>query len=160
MTIFLSHKKEDSASAKRIYDFFQQKGISCYLDVLDPEAKTSEDITNLILKRLNECTHLMAVLSYKSEESWWIPFEIGAASMDGHRISTYKIDSVRPPEYLEKWPILSSHSHLEKYVSFYLQDFNISLEASSDTRVLREDKSIRTAQDFHRDMKSFIKYGF
>lgn len=159
MTIFLSHKQEDTDAAKRIHKILIDKGIPCYLDVLDPATKT-QDITDLILRRLGQCTYLMAILSSKSKESWWIPFEIGAASMDGHKISTYKIDSVTPPEYLEKWPILYNEKHLEKYASLYKTDSTISLEAST-SRTLNESKEIiKRADNFHADMKRFINLGY
>jgi hypothetical protein len=40
-----------------------QANIRTYLDVLDPESQTTDDITGVITRNISECTHLLAVVS-------------------------------------------------------------------------------------------------
>lgn len=159
MPVFISHKKEDSVAATKIYNYLAEKGVKAYLDVLDPATRTASDITELILSRLNICTHLMAVLSTKSKDSWWIPFEVGAASNAHHRISTYKTEYVPEPEYLTKWPIMSKVEHLDRFVYLYKSDSAVLNEASrkfTTASVLKHDEATR----FHDSLKQYIRLGY
>jgi hypothetical protein len=159
MPVFISHKQEDVLAAKKINEFLNARGIKTYLDVLDPATRTASDITELVLSRLNVCTHLMAVLSIKSKDSWWIPFEVGAASNAHHRISTYKIEYVTEPEFLTKWPIMSTSNHLNRFIDLYNKDsavINESLRKSNTASVLKHDESMR----FHDTLKQYIRLGY
>ena len=37
-------------------------------------------VTNAINKALDRSTHMICVISYKTKESWWVPYEIGYVS--------------------------------------------------------------------------------
>lgn len=159
MPVFISHKQEDVIAAKKINDYLNVSGIKTYLDVLDPATRTASDITELVLSRLNICTHLMAVLSVKSKDSWWIPFEVGAASNAHHRISSYKVEYVNEPEFLTKWPIMSTSRHLDKFIQLYKKDtavLNESLRKSSTASVLKHGDSML----FHDTLKQYIRLGY
>ncbi|OPB88516.1 toll/interleukin-1 receptor domain-containing protein [Elizabethkingia ursingii] len=81
--VFLSHKKEDKPECRKIADYFREAGIDYYLDEEDSilqQASLAGDavkITESIKKGIRESTHMMVVVSEKTAQSQWVPFEIG-----------------------------------------------------------------------------------
>lgn len=117
MTVFISHKNEDSVQATYICNELNRLGVKAYLDVLEGELLLKgEKLTNHIKERLNSCTDLLAVMSDKTKESWWVPFEIGMAAQLDFPIVSYLINNVQLPEYLSYWPTLRKTLDLRKYV--------------------------------------------
>lgn len=155
MPVFLSHKREDKPKALRIGEFFKSHGIRCYIDVLDPELSTTNDITEVIKTRVKQCTHLMAVVSDNTQKSWWVSFEIGVASELKRRITSFDTGKTTLPEFLEKWPVLSSEKHLSLFVKAYKKDVSISLEEAHGADYSMRG-SIKTDQQFHENLKQSI----
>lgn len=115
--IFISHKQEDSEMADMICKRLNQLGAQAYLDLLDVEiCNKGKELTEHIKKRLNDCSDILVVISNKTEESWWVPFEIGMAAQKDFPVVSYLIDNVQLPDYLEYWPRLKKVSDLDKYV--------------------------------------------
>ena len=106
MPVFISYQSDDRRIALSIRDRLREWSIPTYIDVMDPSLKTAEDITAVIVAALGECTHLMAVISQHTVSSWWVPFEIGVATKDDRRITSYRSDSVPLPDFLKIWPVL------------------------------------------------------
>ena len=78
MKIFISHKKEDEVTALAVQITLANVGVDAYLDVLDNTiADDGEKLTKHIREKLRECTDVIVILSKKTKESWWVPFEIG-----------------------------------------------------------------------------------
>lgn len=154
MPVFLSHKKEDEDKAMKIFEYFHGRGIKCYIDVLDPTLQTTTDITDSIMKRVKQCTHLMAVVSDNTQKSWWVSFEIGVASELKRRITSFDTGKTVIPEFLEKWPILSTTKHLELFVETYKRDESIRREEPYIFDSVRA--SISSDAQFHRELKSKI----
>ncbi len=151
MPVFISHKKTDRSDAIRIASYLNDKGVICYVDEFDPTLQNIDDITKAIMDRVRDCSHLMAVVSENTNDSWWVPFEIGVASEIDKRICSYKIRSVSLPEYLEKWPILHTSTHLDKFIQHYNDDNTVQL---NERRMYAT--TIHTADYFHRNLKSSI----
>jgi hypothetical protein len=158
MPVFISHRKNDVAPAMAIYTFLKNKNITCYIDELDETLLRSENITGKIMERIKACTHMIAVMSTNTRGSWWVPFEIGVASEADRRITSYKIDGIAVPEYLEIWPVMTTQAHLEQFAYYYKNDKS-SLSESSDFSVRQTAAyaSIRTAADFHGKLKTAIR---
>lgn len=117
MTIFISHKNEDSVFATAICNELGRLGVSAYLDLLDGDlALDGEKLTNHIKMRLNSCTDLLVVMSRETQRSWWVPFEIGMASQLDFPIVSYLADQVSLPDYLSYWPALRKLDDLPKYI--------------------------------------------
>lgn len=154
MPVFISYQTADRYTAGQIRDSLGNWGISTYLDVMDPALKSDEDVTQVILRRLEECTHLMAVVSENTINSWWVPFEIGVATKDQRRIASYRRDLVTLPDFLKIWPVLDYPRHLRDFARRYFED-NVHT-ARNDREFLSESlfKTIRTADSFHRNLKS------
>lgn len=117
MKVFISHKQEDEIPAKNICQELSKLGVEAYLDLLEGDLLLNgEELTNHIKKRLNSCTDILVVMSEKTKESWWVPFEIGMASQKDFPIVSYLINDVELPDYLEYWPTLRRISDLDKYI--------------------------------------------
>lgn len=141
MIVFISHKQEDSTSALTICNQLKLLGVNAYLDLLEGNLLLEgEKLTNHIKNRLNHCTDLLVVMSIKTQESWWVPFEIGMAAQLDFPIVSYLLDNVELPGYISYWPTLRRLSDLSKYIyakqtiinesTFFKKSYNISKYAS------------------------------
>jgi hypothetical protein len=152
MAVFISHKKEDENIAKQVDGALKAKGIDTYLDILDPALIDKMNITTKILSGLNKCSHLLAIVSSKTSESWWVPFEIGVATKGDKRICTYSIVPVSSlPDYLTMWPVVIQISQIELFAARYMKD-KLILEKAYKTYEA-STTLIQTANDFHRLLK-------
>lgn len=118
MRVFISHKQEDEIPAKYIYERLSDLGVKAYLDLLEGDLfLDGEELTNHIKENLNSCTDILVVMSERTKESWWVPFEIGMAAQKDFPIVSYLINNVDLPDYLEYWPTLRRTTDLQKYVN-------------------------------------------
>lgn len=152
--VFISHKREDSYQAEKIASILKQNNIDFYLDVLDTQlAASGEELTRHLRGKLNDCSHLIALLSYATRFSWWVPFEIGLATEKEYPISSYISSTVFSdiPDYLKKWPVLLNENDLKKYIDLLKRDrYSLLLESSMDTF----NKPKNYAEAFHKRMKA------
>lgn len=92
--------------------------IDSYLDVIDPNAgKAGDQLGDYLRAELGKCTQLMAVVSTHTKTSWWVPWEIGVATEKDYPIATYAGDNTAIPEYLKKWPYLTSDADIDAYAA-------------------------------------------
>ncbi|KKY74717.1 toll/interleukin-1 receptor domain-containing protein [Klebsiella michiganensis] len=162
MSVFISYRHSDFALAISINKRLRDANIETYLDKLDAESQTTDDITSVITRNIARSTHLIAVVSSQTAQSWWVPFEIGEATILGRRISSYQNGFLSLPEYLSKWPQMKSAEHLELFISAYQRDLfeNVTagMEAYSTSgaagRSLESDRS--AADEFHRNLTKNI----
>ena len=150
MPVFISHKSVDKPAALEIASYLRTRGVQSYVDVLDPQLQSTDDITSVIVTRVRKCTHLMAVTSSNTISSWWVPFEIGVATDQDRRISTYTLEVTNLPDYLKKLPILKSKAHLDQFIDLYQRDKVVALSKSAAVR------TIASADNFHQSLKSRI----
>ncbi len=129
MPVFLSHKREDSQATAFIAHALSLRGIRFYLDVFDPNLRTTEDITKSLRENIHMCTHILAVVSEYTTSSWWVPFEIGVATEINRRVTTYELSAVNLPDYLTKWPILRSRADLDKFCDVYELDSAVEFKS-------------------------------
>lgn len=117
MKIFISHKDQDSLSARSIAHRLKAlHGLDSYLDVIDPYiGRPIEELAEHIREQLGRCTQLLAVVSSATASSQWVPWEIGVATEKDFPLATYSVDKSVPPEFLRKWPYLRSDSDLDAY---------------------------------------------
>ncbi|MDT3311020.1 MULTISPECIES: toll/interleukin-1 receptor domain-containing protein [Pseudomonas] len=161
MPVFISYRHMDRAHAIAINSRLIQANIKTYLDVLDPESQTTDDITGVITRNITECTHLLAVVSEKTALSWWVPFEIGEATISNRRICSFKTGPTELPLYLDKWPKLSTASDLDFFIDAYREEVSnkrsMSLESISESV---KGTYKRNAEIFHEQLKNRIRRGF
>jgi len=163
MPVFISYRHMDRAYAININTRLMQANIKTYLDVLDAESQTTDDITGVITRNISECTHLLAVVSEKTALSWWVQFEIGEAPITNRRICSFKTGPTELPLYLDKWPKLTSDRDIEFFIDAYRNES--TLKRSMSLESVNGSESARSvnrsnADRFHTDLKSRIIRGF
>lgn len=163
MPVFISYRHMDRSYAININTRLMQASIKTYLDVLDAESQTTDDITGVITRNISECTHLLAVVSEKTALSWWVPFEIGEATITNRRICSFKTGPTELPLYLEKWPKLTNDRDIEFFIDAYRNE--ATLKRSMSLESVTGSESVRglnktNADRFHSDLKSRIIRGF
>lgn len=117
MKVFLSHQKMDSAKAAEIRQrLLNHHGIDSYLDVIDPYLDSSgQDLAMHIRLQMSKCTQLLAVVSYATRESQWVPWEIGVATEKNFPLATFANYSSAVPEFLRAWPYLKTIDDVDQY---------------------------------------------
>lgn len=161
MPVFISYRHMDRAYAMAINSRLIGANIKTYLDVLDLESQTTDDITGVITRNITECTHLLAVVSEKTALSWWVPFEIGEATISNRRICSFRTGPAELPLYLDKWPKLNTESDLDFFIDAYREEVSnkrsMSLESISESV---KGSYKRDADMFHEQLKNRIRRGF
>lgn len=154
MTIFISHKQEDEAPAKYICNELNKLGVKAYLDLLEGELLLrGEDLTNHIKNRLNNCTDILVVMSEKTKNSWWVPFEIGMAAQKDFPIVSYLINNVELPDYLSYWPKLRKTSDLHIYINAKNEILNESYSINKNFGVTNYSET----KAFYQRLKEKLK---
>ena len=114
--VFLSHKREDKQACREIAKYLKKAEIDYYLDEEDnilQSASVVNDpyiITESIKKGIRTSTHMLCVISEKTFQSNWVPFEVGyghAAIIDkamalGHRDQKIKLSILTLKEISER----------------------------------------------------------
>ena len=60
--VFISHKNTDAALAEKVARRVRANGLETYLDTIDDAlVKDGPDLSNLLLARMGQCQHLMAI---------------------------------------------------------------------------------------------------
>lgn len=170
MPVFISYRHTDRVKAHDVYNKLTDSGIHCYLDVIDEESKNTSDITDVITKNIKRCTHLLAIISQNTNGSWWVPFEIGEATVLNRRICSYAFQDNHTslsryylslysnilPEYLQKWPVLLSNLDLDKFIEQYYSDtkYTVAMESFRD---FRDESMTKSGADlFHKRLKDIL----
>lgn len=106
--IFISHKKEDKKKVEAITVYLKQLGINVYVDIYDKKLQNESKINNnrkvvrMIEQQLETCSNFFCIISNKTKESWWVPYEIGIAKANKKKITSIitkqKTDKI--PEFL------------------------------------------------------------
>ncbi|MFT6449550.1 MAG: hypothetical protein ACJAW8_001916 [Oleispira sp.] len=158
MSVFISYRRSDLNLAKDIKARLDQHGIASYLDVLDGESQQTDDITKVITKRVNECTHLIAIVTHITAQSWWVPFEIGEATITNKRICSFRAGNSSLPEYLDKWPQMTALSDMHTFIKNYKKgELTAGLEHRNRSYVLNSVSAKANAEEFHATMKRDLR---
>ncbi|MEZ8050808.1 MULTISPECIES: toll/interleukin-1 receptor domain-containing protein [Vibrio] len=158
MTVFISYRHTDRGTALEIDRHLRSSGIETYLDVLDTESQTSVNITEVITRNIARSTHMIAVISQDTASSWWVPFEIGEATISATRISSYRTGYSALPEYLKMWPQMARMSHLSLFIEEYRREKTVALNRRGvfDSATTGKD----AAENFHKSLKGRITRGY
>lgn len=118
MKIFISHKQEDKFTAQQIAGVLAQEHVNFYLDTLDSTITGSgKELTEHIKNNLGTCTDILVVMSEKTKQSQWVPFEVGMATELELPTVTYLAANVSLPDFLDYWPRLRYYGDVSTYVS-------------------------------------------
>ncbi len=124
LTIFLSHISVDKNAVREIGKYLLENGdVDIYLDENDQDLQNAARagnphmVTQFIEKGLSYSTHIMCLVSEKTSESWWVPYEIGFAKKSGKKISSLILkDNTYLPDYLKISEILEGTKSLNAYL--------------------------------------------
>ena len=129
--VFISHKQEDTFSARFVRNELLKYKVDAYLDLLDPDMDDdAKKLTEHLKRQMNKCSDLLVVMSHKTHRSWWVPFEIGMAAHKDLPTVTYLKEFVDVPEYLSFWPYLKDDSEIGLYARDVIKRFNGELQES------------------------------
>jgi len=129
--VFISHKQEDSLTARFIKNELLKYRVDAYLDLLDPEMDDdAKKLTEHLKKQMNRCSDLLVVMSRQTHKSWWVPFEIGMAAHKDLPTVTYLKEFADVPEYLSFWPYLKNDSEIGVYAKDVQRRFSRILQES------------------------------
>lgn len=118
-TVFLSHSHEDSDIVVEIINFLLTIDIYVYVDWLDPSMPTvtSGETATRIKEKISECDKFVVLLTEKSKDSRWVPWELGIADtvkgvknigiLPVKRYSTTSDSTFEGIEYISIYPIIS-----------------------------------------------------
>ena len=162
MPVFISYRHTDRVQAMAINARLKLANITTYLDVLDVQSQTTEDITGVITRNIIECTHLLAVVSEQTALSWWVPFEIGEATITDRRICSFKTGDSELPLYLDKWPKMTKSTDLELFIESYNSETTSrrTMALGSVSNESMRSTNRKNAEHFHTELKNKIRRGF
>ena len=123
VTIFLSHISIDKDVAIKIGQYIMDAGFDIYLDINDQKLQQAVKennaavITQCIEQGISKSTHIMCLISEKTKESWWVPYELGFGKKSGKIISSLcHRDVTYIPPYLRIATVLEGIESLNKYL--------------------------------------------
>lgn len=153
MRIFISHKQEDEKHAKDVKSTLDRHSIDSYLDVLDAKVGTQSgpSLTAYIIGQLKTCTHIIPVVTDKTERSWWVPFEIGIATEQGRAIATYTPSLIKLPDFLQEWPSLGSLAEVNEYAKVASSKRSLFSRENYENKAILEKRN--AAKSFENDLK-------
>ena len=97
-------------------------GLTAWVDVVDMAGV--EDDTRMVRRiedAISRASSLIAVVTEATNESWWVPFEIGLAYGMEKQLASYCEDAclIDLPSYLWSWPVIKNHSDLHDWCEHY-----------------------------------------
>ncbi|MEC4048955.1 toll/interleukin-1 receptor domain-containing protein [Flavobacterium sp. SUN046] len=155
--IFISHKKEDMQKAREVANYVIDCGIDIFFDENDPilsNPETNNDpviVTNAINKALTRSTHMICVVSNKTKESWWVPYEIGYVS-NKPPFSTQNIGIL----LVNDVQILPDYLFLAERIET-VQELDSFLKSVSNTPTFLRERLMTFNEIEEHQMKSILK---
>lgn len=83
--VFVSYHSKDRVAAAAIADHVRESGLEVYFDQTDATLQAADAasdhrrIVECIEQGLGRATHLLSIISARSADSWWVPWEAGNA---------------------------------------------------------------------------------
>lgn len=139
MPVFISHRTADNEIAQQVAQRLKyQHNITVYIDDIDQELRCVQGtaaITGLLVKRVNACTNLLAIVTKNTEGSWWVPFEIGVARQSPRAITSMtNLLDTSLPEYLHEWPRLRGDTAVDTFARLYKEHQRVLKEQVMEKR--------------------------
>lgn len=142
--VFISHKSEDMDVAKNVAELLKNNGIDVYLDSNDSGLQRAtregdaKKIVTCIERALSISTHILVLVTEKTKESWWVPYEIGFSKKGKKSIASLLLKTVSGfPDYLEIEKKIYGLNDLKTYTQ-ELRGSSFYYESASDVYVLKQ----------------------
>lgn len=155
--IFISHISIDEEYAKKIAEILDKHGLEYYLDKEDRllDGEDFHGMPDHLREKINECNHIIVLVSDFTVKSWWVPWEIGIATEKGLRIATYILQNYSHyelPSFLKNWPILKKIEDIDTYADEAINmPLNIMEAGTENLNDLEKRRS--SAHEFHQKLK-------
>lgn len=162
--VFLSHKSEDKEFVEQIGKYIMNAGIDIYLDKYDFELQKATEkqdckkVTECIQEGIAKCTHLLCIISNKTKNSWWVPYEIGYGKKSDKNIATLcksDIRSIDVPEYLKIEKIIEKIDELNKFIKEITSSNNILL--NEQVYYTGKENTIEKATNTNHVLDKYLK---
>jgi TIR domain len=134
--VFISYKGDDRSAAKIVAELLKAADVDVYFDEFDTMltvanlANDHVSVVKFIEDGVKISTHVLAVISNKTKESWWVPFEVGSARRKACHIAYLALEDVQSlPSYLKVATQIKSDSGVANWIK---QNFS-SIVAKSYT---------------------------
>lgn len=158
LKVFISHYQDDSDIAGQVQRCLKEFRVDAYLDVLDKTLTGNGAALTAHLKaEMNRCTDLLVVMSMRTYQSSWVPFEIGMAAHKDLPTVTYLTQNVALPEYLDFWPRIK---YLEQ-LRFYVEERKMHerrMKMANESGMFSKSV-IPTTEDFYFNLKQRLSRG-
>lgn len=134
--VFISHKSEDIEAAKALAEIITSRGIDVYLDINDSGLQSAtrennaQEIVDCIERALSVSSHILVLVTNKTKQSWWVPYEIGYSKKGTKQIASILLkDVVDFPDFLQIEKKLRGLNDLKNYIQEInpYQNFNESV---------------------------------
>lgn len=128
--VFVSYKGDDKPAAKKIVELLKYADVDVYFDEDDYMLTVANHIgddravVNFIEEGVRNSTHILAVISDKTKESWWVSFEIGSARRKGCQVSYVALKDVDMlPSYLKIAEQITSDYSVNEWIKRNFQTY-------------------------------------
>jgi hypothetical protein len=159
MPVFISHRTIDKALATQVYNRLTlTHQIKCWIDSVDAQTDPAT-ITQQILNGINDCTHLLAIVTLNTDGSWWVPYEIGVAEQGARAITTFtQLTRLHLPEFLWHWPVIRNDIQIDQFAAAYKRESILLANVKSAASLSLKDRTtaLGTAKSFHRNLKLML----
>jgi hypothetical protein len=155
--IFVSHKKDDAVQAKDIANYIVQCGVDVYFDENDPVLSNPDiyrdpvKITNAINRALSRSTQMICVISEKTKDSWWVPYEIGYVSnKSSFKSSDIGILVIKNISHLPEYLFLSTKIDTK-------QELDSFIKSASNTETLIQERAKTFTELLNHPLNNILK---
>ncbi len=123
--IFISHKADDKEKAVEIGDYIMKyANIDVYLDIYDEGLQgavkngNDKEVVRHLEQGISKSSHILCLISEKTQTSWWVPYEIGYAKKAGKGIASLKLKNIDDiPSYLKIEKFIMGTKSLNQYLN-------------------------------------------
>ena len=160
MPVFISHRTADDSIAQQVaFRLRHRHGIAVYIDDIDQQVSRTRGtpaITALLVRRVNECTNLLAIVTQNTRGSWWVPFEIGIARQAPRVITSFTNQAdASLPEYLWDAPNIKNVSTVDTFARLYKQQQKVLTEQVLEKRASASTQ-VSYVDQFHTALKAAL----
>lgn len=162
--LFLSHISIDKNAAIAIAEYIMNAGFDVYLDVYDEKLQRAVNagdagkITEYIEQGVENCSHMICLVSDNTVRSWWVPYELGFGKKAGKDLATLALRDVPVlPEYLAIGKILQGTPSLNRYLETLLRRNSISESLIFKSAGVAEGYLIKAAT-LHHPLDAYLKW--
>ena len=116
--VFLSYQRADHGTALNLARYLDEVGRSVFIDIHDDALKLGDSaLDSALMTAILNSNTMVIVVSDQTQNSWWVPWEIGVSTPSGKPRAMYKPSVSKPlPEYLEKLPRLPDYGSTNLWV--------------------------------------------